>query len=77
MRYRLCDFPEFFSDVPNAGFISENRCFDKNTSCINGACDPMVGKCVCPRRMRAIRLKGGNEEDMRCVFSKLVPETNH
>ncbi|KAL9986473.1 hypothetical protein ACROYT_G000628 [Oculina patagonica] len=52
-------------DVPNAGPVSEDRCIDRNMTCANGACDPLAGKCVCPRKMRGIRQKGG---DTRCVF---------
>ncbi|KAJ7385349.1 hypothetical protein OS493_016426 [Desmophyllum pertusum] len=52
-------------DVPNAGLVSENRCSDRNLTCANGACDPLAGKCVCPRKMRAIRQTGGGT---RCVY---------
>ena len=58
-----------FSDVANAGLISENRCSDRNLTCANGACDPLAGKCVCPRKMRADRQEGGQT---RCVYSKLI-----
>ena len=55
------------SDVPDAGLVSDNLCIDRNLTCANGDCDPQTGKCVCPRKMRAIRQDGGRT---RCVYSK-------
>ena len=55
------------SDVPSAGLVSDNLCIDRNLTCTNGACNPQTGKCVCPRKMRAIRQEGGGT---RCVYSK-------
>lgn len=52
-------------DVRNAGLVSVDRCSGKNLTCANGACDPLLGKCVCPRKMRANRKENGQTT---CVY---------